>query len=68
MPGLRHTSVTSPPAAHGLRFAFDVRTPLNISDVTFHPSRRGRGHDLFATAAGVSEVMFIDLQSGNGVL
>ncbi|XP_037069309.1 follistatin-related protein 5-like [Pollicipes pollicipes] len=48
----------------GLVFAFDVRTPLNISDVTFHPSRSGHGYDLYATARGVAEVMVIDLESG----
>ncbi|KAF0302351.1 Follistatin-related protein 5 [Amphibalanus amphitrite] len=50
--------------SRGLEFAFDVRTPLNISDVTFHPSRTGRGYDLYATAVGVPEVVFIDLNTG----
>ncbi|XP_065567373.1 follistatin-related protein 5-like [Artemia franciscana] len=48
----------------GLRFSFDVKTSLNISDVTFHPSSNGHGFDLFATAADKDDLLYLNLVSG----
>ncbi|XP_049812888.1 follistatin-related protein 5-like [Schistocerca nitens] len=47
-----------------LRFSFDVKTTLNISDVAFYPSRTTHGYDLYASASDKEDVLFLDLSSG----
>lgn len=43
---------------------FDEYTSLHISDVTFFPSERGRGYDLYASSTNKNEVLYINLASG----
>ena len=43
---------------------FDEYTSLHIADVTFFPSERGHGYDLYASSANKNEVLFINLGSG----
>lgn len=48
----------------GLKFAFDVRTTLNVSHVIFHPSTTSHGYDLYATSADKADVLFLNLEAG----
>jgi hypothetical protein len=48
----------------GLKFAFDVRTTLNVSDVIFHPSTTTHSYDLYATSADKGDVLFLNLETG----
>ncbi|OXA59102.1 Follistatin-related protein 5 [Folsomia candida] len=49
---------------NGLEFSFDVKTSLNISDVTFFPSQRSHTYDLYASSVDKDDVLFVDLESG----
>ena len=51
-------------AEQGLKFAFDVRTTLNVSDVIFHPSTTTHSYDLYATSADKGDVLFLNLETG----
>lgn len=48
----------------GLTFAFDVRTTLNVSHITFHPSTTTHSYDLYATSADKGDVLFLNLETG----
>lgn len=48
----------------GLKFVFDVKTTLNISDVTFYPSRTTHGYDVYASAANKEDILFLNLENG----
>ncbi|XP_023245992.1 follistatin-related protein 5-like isoform X2 [Copidosoma floridanum] len=49
----------------GLNFAFDVKTTLNISDITFYPSQTAHGYDLYASSMDNKEdILFLNLASG----
>ncbi|KAL7644797.1 UNVERIFIED_CONTAM: hypothetical protein RMT77_004610 [Armadillidium vulgare] len=49
---------------HGLEYTYDVVTTLNISDVTFFPSRYTHSYDLFAASTDKDDILFLDLQTG----
>jgi hypothetical protein len=49
---------------NGLEFFFDVKTSLNVSDVSFFPSQRSHTYDLYASAVDKEDVLFVDLESG----
>lgn len=49
----------------GLKFLFDVKTTLNISDITFYPSQTTHGYDLYASAVNKEDILFLNLVSGN---
>nr|CAD7405746.1 unnamed protein product [Timema cristinae] len=48
----------------GLKFLFDVKTTLNISDITFYPSQTTHGYDLYASATDKEDILFLNLVSG----
>ncbi|XP_050437468.1 follistatin-related protein 5-like [Adelges cooleyi] len=48
----------------GLKFSFDVKTTLTISDITFYPSRTTHGYDLYASAADKEDILFLNLSNG----
>ncbi|KAK7603150.1 hypothetical protein V9T40_003149 [Parthenolecanium corni] len=48
----------------GLKFVFDVKTTLNISDITFYPSRTTHGYDVYASAANKEDILFLNLENG----
>jgi hypothetical protein len=48
----------------GLKFAFDVKTTLNISDITFYPSQTTHGYDLYASATDKEDILFLNLMTG----
>ncbi|GFV71467.1 follistatin-related protein 5 [Trichonephila clavipes] len=48
----------------GLRFLFDVKTTLQISDVAFFPSRTTHSYDLYATSSSKEDILFVDLSDG----
>ena len=51
--------------ATGLNFAFDVKTTLNISDITFYPSQTTHGYDLYASSMDNKEdILFLNLATG----
>lgn len=45
-------------------FSFDVKTTLNISDVTFYPSQTTHSYDLYASAKDKEDILFLNLLSG----
>ncbi|XP_012285083.1 follistatin-related protein 5, partial [Orussus abietinus] len=49
---------------NGLRFAFDVKTTLNISDMTFYPSQTTHGYDLYASSIDKEDILFLNLATG----
>lgn len=49
---------------HGLDYMFDVITTLNVSDVTFFPSRLTHSYDLFAASTDKDDIFFLDLHTG----
>ena len=61
---LRPFSFFASNAEQGLKFAFDVRTTLNVSDVIFHPSTTTHSYDLYATSADKGDVLFLNLETG----
>ncbi|XP_066994850.2 follistatin-related protein 5 [Anabrus simplex] len=48
----------------GLKFSFDVKTTLNISDITFYPSQTTHGYDLYASATDKEDILFLNLVTG----
>lgn len=48
----------------GLKFSFDVKTTLTISDIAFYPSRTTHGYDLYASAADKEDILFLNLSNG----
>ncbi|XP_058798656.1 follistatin-related protein 5-like isoform X1 [Phymastichus coffea] len=49
----------------GLNFIFDVKTTLNVSDITFYPSQTTHGYDLYASSMDNKEdILFLNLSSG----
>lgn len=48
----------------GLRFLFDVKTTLQISDVTFFPSHTTHSYDLYASSANKEDILFVNLADG----
>lgn len=48
----------------GLKFSFDVKTTLIISDIVFYPSRTTHGYDLYASAADKEDILFLNLSNG----
>jgi hypothetical protein len=48
----------------GLKFSFDVKTTLNISDITFYPSQTTHGYDLYASATDKEDILFLNLMTG----
>jgi hypothetical protein len=51
-------------AESGLKFSFDVKTTLNISDITFYPSQTTHGYDLYASATDKEDILFLNLMTG----
>jgi hypothetical protein len=51
-------------AESGLKFSFDVKTTLNISDITFYPSQTTHGYDLYASAMEKEDILFLNLLTG----
>ncbi|XP_049811271.1 follistatin-related protein 5-like isoform X1 [Schistocerca nitens] len=49
---------------NGLKFMFDVKTTLNISDITFYPSQTTHGYDLYASATDKEDILFLNLLTG----
>ncbi|XP_012252708.2 follistatin-related protein 5-like isoform X2 [Athalia rosae] len=47
-----------------LKFAFDVKTSLNISDITFYPSQTTHGCDLYASSTDKEDILFLNLATG----
>lgn len=50
--------------ANGLLFSFDVKTTLNISDLTFYPSQTTHSYDIYATAQDKEDILFLNLLTG----
>lgn len=48
----------------GLRFIFDVKTTLNISDITFYPSKTSHSYDLYASSVDKEDILFVNLVDG----
>ncbi|XP_049818576.1 follistatin-related protein 5-like [Aethina tumida] len=51
-------------AETGLVFSFDVKTSLNISDVTFYPSQTTHSYDIYASAQEKEDILFLNLHTG----
>ncbi|XP_008555212.1 follistatin-related protein 5 [Microplitis demolitor] len=49
---------------NGLKFSFDVKTTLNISDITFYPSQTTHGYDLYASSTDKEDILFLNLATG----
>ncbi|XP_068916226.1 follistatin-related protein 5-like isoform X2 [Tenebrio molitor] len=49
---------------NGLVFSFDVKTTLNISDVTFYPSQTTHSYDIYASAQDKEDILFLNLLTG----
>jgi len=54
--------------ANGLKFAFDVKTTLNISDITFYPSQTTHSYDIYASSIDKEDILFLDLTTGETIL
>ncbi|XP_064457784.1 follistatin-related protein 5-like isoform X1 [Ornithodoros turicata] len=48
----------------GLKFLFDVKTTLQISDVTFFTSRTSHSYDLYASSSNKEDILLVNLQDG----
>ncbi|XP_078050075.1 follistatin-like 5 [Augochlora pura] len=48
----------------GLKFAFDVKTTLNISDIALYPSQTTHGYDIYASSIDKEDILFLDLSTG----
>lgn len=46
---------------------FDVKTTLNISEITFYPSRTTHGYDIYASAASKEDILFLNLENGTSL-
>lgn len=51
-------------SAGGLKFAFDVKTTLNISDIALYPSQTTHGYDIYASSIDKEDILFLDLSTG----
>lgn len=51
-------------SANGLKFAFDVKTTLNISDIAFYPSQTTHSYDIYASSIDKEDILFLDLTTG----
>lgn len=51
----------------GLKFLFDVKTTLNISDMTFYPSQTTHGYDLYASSVDKEDILFLNLVTGKNI-
>ncbi|XP_023220936.1 follistatin-related protein 5-like isoform X2 [Centruroides vittatus] len=49
---------------YGLKFLFDVKTTLQISDITFFPSRTTHSYDLYASSSVKEDILFVNLADG----
>ncbi|EFN70008.1 Follistatin-related protein 5 [Camponotus floridanus] len=49
---------------NGLKFAFDVKTTLNISDIAFYPSQTTHSYDIYASSIDKEDILFLDLTTG----
>lgn len=49
---------------HGLEYVYDVITTLNVSDVTFFPSRLTHSYDLYAASTDKDDIFFLELHTG----
>ncbi|KAJ8931241.1 hypothetical protein NQ314_015885 [Rhamnusium bicolor] len=49
---------------NGLMFSFDVKTTLNISDVTFYSSQSTHSYDIYASAQDKEDILFLNLLTG----
>ncbi|CAL4086805.1 unnamed protein product, partial [Meganyctiphanes norvegica] len=49
---------------HGLEYVYDVSTTLNVSSVTFFPSRLTHSYDLYAASTDKDDILFLDLHTG----
>lgn len=54
--------------ASGLKFAFDVKTTLNISDIAFYPSQTTHSYDIYASSIDKEDILFLDLTTGEYLL
>ncbi|XP_017770314.1 PREDICTED: follistatin-related protein 5-like, partial [Nicrophorus vespilloides] len=48
----------------GVTFSFDVKTTLNISDITFYPSETTHSYDIYASAQDKEDILFLNLLTG----
>ncbi|GAB6019625.1 hypothetical protein CHUAL_001187 [Chamberlinius hualienensis] len=48
----------------GLKFLFDVKTTLNVSDITFYPSKTSHSYDLYASSNNKEDILFVNLANG----
>ncbi|CAD7093985.1 unnamed protein product [Hermetia illucens] len=46
---------------NGLEFLFDVKTSLNISDITFFESENMHGYDVFASTSDKEDILYLNL-------
>lgn len=53
---------------HGLEYVYDVITTLNVSDVTFFPSRLTHSYDLYAASTDKDDIFFLELHTGEKLL
>ncbi|XP_076231703.1 follistatin-like 5 isoform X1 [Calliopsis andreniformis] len=58
------TLVVQEISANGLKFAFDVKTTLNISDIALYPSQTTHGYDIYASSIDKEDILFLDLSTG----
>lgn len=54
--------------ANGLKFAFDVKTTLNISDIAFYPSQTTHSYDIYASSIDKEDILFLDLTTGKRLI
>ncbi|XP_076618582.1 follistatin-like 5 [Colletes latitarsis] len=58
------TLVVQEISSEGLKFAFDVKTTLNISDIALYPSQTTHGYDIYASSIDKEDILFLDLSTG----
>lgn len=58
------TLVVQEISPNGLKFAFDVKTTLNISDIALYPSQTTHGYDIYASSIDKEDILFLDLATG----
>ncbi|XP_017753447.1 PREDICTED: follistatin-related protein 5-like [Eufriesea mexicana] len=58
------TLVVQEISPNGLKFAFDVKTTLNISDIALYPSQTTHGYDIYASSIDKENILFLDLSTG----
>ncbi|XP_050305276.1 follistatin-related protein 4-like isoform X2 [Anthonomus grandis grandis] len=50
--------------SEGVKFRFDIRTSLNVSDLAFYPSQTSHGYDVYASSLNKSDLLYINLDTG----